>query len=236
MFSVLKRYFGLPSQLYQQQQQLAKRMGWSPGLSHYLNTPLPCIEALIYQVDLVAFDFETSGVDAQQDHILSLGWVDMTLDGIDLAASEEWFVRHPQFITAQSAEINHITPQTLSAGLTLDEAMDRLFTQLAGKVALVHGSCIERAFINQYVRQRYGITELPCVWVDTLQIEKQFTYQGKTGIQHSFQLNDVRTRYALPQYSAHSAAMDALATAELFTAQIKSIFRGHLPRVSKLML
>ncbi|EKO3676155.1 exonuclease domain-containing protein [Vibrio metschnikovii] len=236
MFQALKRHFESSSKRYQQQQYLAKNAEWSPGLAHYLNTPLPCIEAMIVQVDFVAFDFETSGVNARQDNILSLGWVDMTLDEIDLAASEELFVCHPQFITAQSAQINHITPKTLSAGLTLDDAMDRLFIRLAGKVALVHGSCIERAFVERYLQQRYGLEQFPCVWIDTLQIEKQMTYQGQTDIQRSFQLHDVRARYGLPQYSAHSAAMDALATAELFTAQVKSIFRGHMPRVEKLMM
>lgn len=237
MLETIKRHFGggLPK-LQQQHDALAARADWTPGLANYFSQPLPDVDALVYQHDLLAFDFETSGVDAGHDQILSLGWVGMTLDQIDVAASEEIFVRHPEFVTADSAVINHITPQVLAHGVTLDEAMDRLFGQLAGKIALVHGACIERAFVAQYMRERFAIEHFPCVWVDTLQIEKQMTYAGKTECGTSFQLNDVRTRYALPQYNAHSAAIDALATAELFIAQMKSLFKNHPPKVSKIMM
>ncbi|AMF92107.1 DNA polymerase III subunit epsilon [Vibrio fluvialis] len=236
MLNALKRRFGGGyHKMVKQHQLLAARRDWPTGLEHYFSQALPSPEALVYQMDMVAFDFETSGVNASQDQILSIGWVGMTMDHIDVAASEELFVRHPEFVTADSAVINHITPDVLSQGVMLDDAMDQLFNQLAGKIALVHGACIERAFVAQYMRERFGVEHFPCVWIDTLHIEKQMTYAGKKAPGTSFQLNDVRQRYALPQYTAHSAAIDALATAELFTAQMKSLFKNHPPKLSKLI-
>ncbi|EGQ8493483.1 exonuclease domain-containing protein [Vibrio cholerae] len=236
MLNVLKRHFGFGyHKIVKQHQRLAAHRDWPIGLEHYFSQTLPSLEALVNQMDIVAFDFETSGVNASQNHILSIGWVRMTMDHIDVAASEELFVRHPEFVTAESAVINHITPELLSKGVTLDDAMDQLFNQLAGKIALVHGACIERAFVEQYMRERFGVEHFPCVWIDTLHIEKQMTYAGKTAPGISLQLNDVRQRYALPQYTTHSAASDALATAELFTAQMKSLFKDCAPRVSALI-
>lgn len=153
MLNALKRRFGGGyHKMVKQHQLLAARRDWPTGLEHYFSQALPSPEALVYQMDMVAFDFETSGVNASQDQILSIGWVGMTMDHIDVAASEELFVRHPEFVTADSAVINHITPDVLSRGVTLDDAMDQLFSQLAGKIALVHGACIERAFVAQYAR------------------------------------------------------------------------------------
>lgn len=236
MLGALKGWFASGEQKRLQRHKMLAERHWPAGLEYYFSQPLPSSEAMVYQLDMLAFDFETSGVDAEGDQILSMGWVGMTMDQIDIAASEELFVCHPQFVTADSAVINHITPDTLSQGLALDDAMDRLFYQLAGKIALVHGACIERAFIEQYMRQRFDIDDFPCVWIDTLQIEKQRSYAGQTDSGASFQLEDVRRRYGLPQYHAHSAAVDALATAELFTAQIKSLFKSHPPKISALMV
>ncbi|MEI8634577.1 hypothetical protein P4S72_26265 [Vibrio sp. PP-XX7] len=139
-------------------------------------------------------------------------------------------------MNASSASINQIVPDALKDGLDLDDAMSQLFTQLAGKIPLVHGACIERAFIDAYFQQRFGIASAPCLWVDTLKIEKMLTYSGKTNLNRSFQLQDVRSDYRLPNYSAHSAAIDALSAAELFIAQVKSIFKSHPPRLSKLVM
>lgn len=236
MLDLFRRRFGTGHQkLYTRHQELAARHDWTPGLARYFSQPLPDLDTLVSQHEILAFDFETSGVDVERDQILSIGWVAMTMAQIDVAASEELFVRHPEFVTADSAVINHITPEVLARGVTLDQAMDQLFEQLAGKIALVHGACIERAFVERYMRERFGVESFPCVWIDTLQIEKQMTYAGKTASTTGFQLDDVRRRYGLPQYHAHSAAVDALASAELFIAQMKSLFKSHPPKVAKLV-
>jgi DNA polymerase-3 subunit epsilon len=236
MFEVIRRYLAGWHKVYEQHKELSCKMQWPPGLKEYFMTPIPSLDALVFQVDLIALDFETSGLNAATDQILSIGWVPMSMDQIDVGASQEFFIRNPEYVNADSASINQILPDALENGIELHDAMARLFTQLAGKIPLVHGTSIERAFLEAYLETYFGISNFPCLWIDTIKIEKNLTYTGKTNTNCSFQLNDIRQRYGLPNYNAHSAAIDALSTAELFTAQMKAIFRDHPPRLSKLVM
>ncbi|TKF79717.1 hypothetical protein FCV67_27310 [Vibrio sp. F13] len=65
--------------------------------------------------------------------------------------------------------------------------------------------------------------------IDTLLLEKRFSYLGKNRGHASFQLDDLRQHYNLPDYQAHSAASDALGCAELFLAQVKRLKLCHRP-------
>jgi DNA polymerase-3 subunit epsilon len=45
----------------------------------------------------------------------------------------------------------------------------------------------------------------------------------------SIRLADSRTRYGLPHYAGHNALIDAIATAELFQAQVQHHFGTDTP-------
>ncbi|MBV7299783.1 exonuclease domain-containing protein [Enterovibrio paralichthyis] len=196
---------------------------WPTELKNYLQQPLVDNTATLKDLSFVALDFETTGVDAQVDKILSIGVVDLTLERIDIASSKEWYICHGQFIKPETAKINGLTPQDLAKGLPLDEGMSRLLERIAGKVVLAHGCCIEKAFIHAYFSSRFQLEDFPAYFVDTLHIEKLFSYAGKSGAHTSYQLDDLRRYYHLPEYLSHSAASDALACAELFLVQSKKI-------------
>ncbi|SHO58184.1 exonuclease domain-containing protein [Vibrio quintilis] len=237
MFEIIRQHISGWRKLSQQHKTLAESgIEWTPGLANYFNTPLPEPDALVLQQDMIALDFETSGIEAGKDQILSVGWVPMNMSQIDLDASKEIFIKHPEYVSADSATINQIVPEALRNGVDLDDAMSQLFDVLAGKIPVVHGACIEKQFIEAYLKQRFGIAHFPCFWIDTLRVEKSMTFSGKTTLGRSFQLQDVRSAYGLPAYNAHSAAIDALSAAELLIAQVKSIFKNHPPRLSKIAM
>lgn len=235
MLKAFKRHFNPWNKVYKHHQVLSEQQRGLAGLSQYLGHPLPPLDIRLSELEFVAFDFETTGVNAQSDFILSIGMVPFTLNEIDVASASEIFINHAQFIKAESAIINHITPKMLKDGVVITQAMDNLFSELAGKVPVVHGSCIERTFLDRFVQEHLGMKSFPCLWLDTIHIEKQFSYKGKTDSRSGFQLRDVRDRYLLPSYSEHSAAVDALATSELFTAQIKSLFKHQTPLLHQLL-
>ncbi|KGY13175.1 DNA polymerase III subunit epsilon [Vibrio tubiashii] len=207
----------------QMRQAIGVDESWPQALKRYLQQPLADENTTLNELSFVALDFETTGVDAQNDQILSIGVVDLTLDSIDIASTEEWYINHGEFIKPESAQINGLTPQDLATGLTLDDGMNRLFERIQGKAIVAHGCCIEKAFIDAYVSSRYGINELPAYYIDSLRIEKQLSYAGKSGAHKSYQLDDLRRHYNLPSYLSHSAASDALACAELFLVQSKKV-------------
>ena len=204
---------------------------WPLAVKNYLTQPLVDNNVRLQNLNFVALDFETTGVDAQGDQILSIGVVDLTLEDIDIATCKEWFICNGQYVKAESAKINGLTPQDLAKGLPLDTGVDRLLECITGKVILAHGCCIEKAFIDAYFATHYQLRTFPAYFVDTLKIEKQFSYAGKSGTHTSYQLDDLRRYYNLPDYFSHCAASDALACAELFLLQNKK-----MPHLSELSL
>ncbi len=204
-------------------QQAVLQPEWRPGLKRYFSTPLPAMTARLAELEFVALDFETTGLDLREDKILSIGFVPLNVESIDLGQSEELLVNHGEFVKAASAEVNQLMPQRLALGSSCVDAMDRFFNAAAGKVILAHSANIERAFIERHMRQNYQYEGFPGYFLDTLQLEKRFSYQGRTGARSSFQLDDLRSAYGLPSYHSHSAASDALACAELFMVQFKKL-------------
>ncbi|WP_299694805.1 exonuclease domain-containing protein [uncultured Vibrio sp.] len=194
---------------------------WSIQLTQYLETPQPEPMHSMNDIEFISLDFETTGLDFNKDKILSIGIVNVSLDGIDLSSSEEVFIKHGKFIKAETAQINEITPKQLLQGVDLDTAMDWLLERIRGKVVVAHSACIEKQFIESYLHNTYKLSKFPCYFIDTLKIEKQFSYEGKCNHHTSYQLDDLRRHHNLPVYYSHSAASDAVACAELFLLQFK---------------
>ena len=122
--------------------------------------------------------------------------------------------------------IHGITHQALASAPDLLQLLDSLLAAMAGKVIVVHCGQIEREFLNSALRQRLdeGI-EFPVI--DTMELERR-VLSDRLGMigklmrkpLGSLRLADCRKRYSLPDYTAHHALTDALATAELLLAQV----------------
>lgn len=192
-----------------------------------LREKAPELDQEVNAVEFICVDFETTGMDANFDKILSIGWVTISKLKIDLQSCVQLMVNEGVQVKASTAVINHITPEMLDKGVALDEAMHELFKQSMGKVLVAHGCVIEREFIDQYLNKRFGLTTVPILWLDTLCIEKHLAQLGDSQLELDLRLSSIRRRYGLPEYSAHNALIDALATAELLLAQLKRVYRGR---------
>ncbi|MFH0258400.1 exonuclease domain-containing protein [Vibrio rumoiensis] len=223
MLKAIKTHFHPLTKLEKQRQAMTIPESASPELTQLLATPLLPVDTLLKDIEFLVLDFETTGLNFEKDSLLSIGNIQMKQNQIDMDTAAHCYVDDNQSIKAESAIINHITPQMLIEGDRLDEAMNRLFTKMVGKVVMAHGAVIERGFIQHYLLQKYGLESFPIIWLDTLKVEKHLTFhQNSTALE--LQLNDVRKRYGLPEYSAHNALIDAISTAELYLAQKSKIF------------
>jgi len=191
-----------------------------------LSAPLPGITDDLYQLEYVALDFETTGFYPENDHLLSVGYLPINNQQIAINNAVEHLVKSSENIKAETAVINHIVPEMLENGLPIVEVMNGLFAEATGKVLIAHGCIIEKRFIDHYVATQFGLPPLPLLWVDTLTIEKSFTVHRADSDSTDFRLTSIRTRHGLPEYPAHGALIDALATAELYLALLKKRFSG----------
>lgn len=188
-------------------------------------------DTLISEAEFVALDFETTGLDANQNSIISIGLVPFDLKRIYCKRSKHWLIRPQDKLQEDSIVIHGITHSDLQGAPDLRRILDEVLTELAGKVVVVHYRRIERDFFDTNLRAliNEGIV-FPLI--DTMQIEANVQHSQRSFINKlignnkiSLRLAHSRDRYNLPTYTAHDALIDAIATAELFQAQSRYHFK-----------
>lgn len=187
-----------------------------------LNQPLAEKDDDARRLDYLVVDFETSGFDASRDQVVSIGWVEIRQGVIELSRARHCLIRNGEEVNASAARIHHLLPETLRWGYDVRDGFSRLLSEMPGKVLIAHGAAIEKRFLSAYVNRYYGLDALPLVWLDTLRIEQYRRRRGQT--RPDWRLASVRRQYHLPSYPAHHVLTDALATAELYLAQLHGLF------------
>lgn len=208
-----------------------------PPIYQLLTSPLPEPNTDVRQQTLISLDFETTGLNPHKDKIISIGWVPITQNVIQLSGARYFLVKSLSKKSNRQAIIHHILPEMQRQGIPLQQGIDVLFEQLAGKVLLTHGSVIERQFLTYYTQQQ-GWPSLPLIWLDTLKIEQKYqrySWQYHTGANEDWRLSHLRKNYHLPDYQAHHALSDAIATAELYLAQLTRLFAKDYVSLETLM-
>ena len=189
----------------------------------------------IVNAPLVAMDFETTGLNAEEHEIVSVGIVPFSMHRILCRESAHWLVKPAQNLTEGSVVIHGITHSDINAALDLESILEELLSAIAGKLVVVHFRHIEREFLACALLDRLG-ESIKFPVVDTMAIELQILRRQQGLMDRLFKrspgslrLGDCRRRYGLPHYQAHHALTDALATAELLQAQIAYHFSDDTP-------
>lgn len=172
------------------------------------------------EVDLLAIDLETTGLDPRRDHVLAVGWVPVRGARVVLADAVHVAVRPPAGVAVgQSATFHGLTDDALAAARSLDDVLPDVLAALRGRVLLAHHAPIELGFLEQATRAAFGC-HLPVTAVDTLALQHQLEVGDHGEVRPDrLRLDDARRQFGLPRYPAHDALVDALATAELLLAQ-----------------
>jgi DNA polymerase-3 subunit epsilon len=213
-----------------------------PRLTNFYSAGTFHEDTKVEDVEFVALDFETTGLDADKNSIISIGLVPFTLQRISCREAKHWFVTPEDKLKEDSIIIHGITHSDLKGAPDLLRILEQLLDELAGKVVVVHYRRIERDFFDAALRSliNEGIV-FPIV--DTMQLEADLLrneahkwknlFKKKETV--SIRLGNSRTRYNLPTYPPHDALTDAIATAELLQAQIQHHFSPETP-INKLWL
>lgn len=224
MTSVFARFLGKD---HQRKKALSKVAPGGP-LADYLASPFPHKHSNCRDLEIVALDLETTGLDPVRDEILSIGLVHIVDWAVKLSTSWHSIVRVDRAIPGETAIIHQITDDQAAAGAPLEELLPEVLSRLAGRAMLVHYSPIEQNFLSAACQRLYGAPFVASI-IDTLEVA-QNNYQRRN---HTIQPGDLRLfnlrpRYNLPQYKAHNALSDAIATAEVFLALADNLY-PHQP-------
>ena len=139
-------------------------------------------------------------------------------------------------MAASSVLVHGITHGELDSAGDLGAILEHILNSVSGKLVVVHYHRIERQFMEEGSRRCFDQTiKFPVI--DTMLIEEAVHKRGRGNLLKVFQnpdapslrLPDSRRRYGLPVYSQHHALTDAIATAELFQAQVAHHFSNQTP-------
>jgi DNA polymerase-3 subunit epsilon len=207
-----------------------------PRLQAFYRAGCVAADTPLEQVPLLALDVETTGLDASQHAIVSLGLLPFNLQRIRCGEALYWVVKPASELSGESVTFHHITHSDIRHAPRMAQILGELLAAMAGKVMVVHYRHIERSFLDQALRQQLG-EGLQFPVIDTMQLEARLHPKRHPGWLGrllgrqplSIRLADSRLRYNLPQYQAHHALTDALATAELLQAQVATRYAVDTP-------
>ncbi|MCW8334298.1 3'-5' exonuclease [Vibrio paucivorans] len=198
-----------------------------PALKSFYQQTLPNADTPMDEIEFIALDFETTGLDPKKDDIITIGLVPFTLNRVFINRAKHWTVRPRKQLKEESVVIHGITHNDVLDAPDLSEIIEEVLEAIQGHILVVHYRRIEREFLDRALRTRFdeGI-EFPVV--DTMQIETAIQAKWAGGFWNrlkgikpqSVRLGKSRLRYNLPAYTPHHALTDAIATAELLQAQI----------------
>lgn len=194
-------------------------------LKQLLLSKAPDTNKKIIDTEFLIADLEMTGLNPKQDKILSIGTTQIKRKSIVHADAKHQLVFQANADLRNSAPIHRIFEPDLLEGEEMVAALASFLEQLEGRVLILHHAALDRKFLTAVCKKHFGV-ELLCLTVDTMFLElKRFQKRGKEP--HKLDLANTRLRYNLPAYTAHNAAIDALATAELFLAQLSYIDPYH---------
>src|SRR5690606_3459761 len=173
-----------------------------PLLAAFYQANWPTPDTPLDDVEFVALDIETTGLDARRHAIVSIGLIPFTLARIRSDQAWHQLVRPYGDLIPESVTFHHITHSDIRRAPRFGEILESLLQRLAGKVAVVHYRNIERTFIDEAVRHALG-EGLLFPMVDTMQIEADLYPQRQPGWLRrlrgqppiSIRLADSRARY-----------------------------------------
>ena len=204
----------------------ARRACNLPLQQRLLEQPLPERGTRIADLEMVALDFETTGLDAQRDQVIAAGWVLIRGDRILMASAREIRVRHDdEQGVGQSATIHGILDSDLDDAEDAAALVEQLLPELAGRPVVAHAAAIERGFLATLLRRMGGVP-LPNPFIDTMALERRLLDAAGSGVRElhgDLTLDACRARRGLPDHQRHSAGADAVAAAELLLAQIAQL-------------
>jgi len=180
--------------------------------------PSPPWDSAVYWT----LDLETGGLDVKRDAILAVGMVPVRQGVIALRDAWQTLVRpETGAVSAASIRAHQLVPSDVDAAPPFAEVAPEIERRLDGAVLLVHHAGIDVGFLRQAFARTRRRWPRPRV-VDTADLllrlakKERFIDPDAGARAPVLNLAAARRRLGLPDYQAHDALTDAVATAELF--------------------
>jgi DNA polymerase-3 subunit epsilon len=169
-----------------------------------------------------ALDLETGGLDPRHDPIIAVGMVPVRSGVIRLGESFSTLIRPDpgRPIRPESVRAPQLLAGDLRKSPPLHAVLLEVGRRLADGVLLVHNQGIDLPFLKEG-HARTGVPWRKPKVVDTVDLivkaaTRRRLFRPGQEEMPSLNLSEARRAQGLPDYQAHDALIDAVATAELF--------------------
>lgn len=171
-----------------------------------------------------ALDIETGGLDPRRDPIIAVGMLPVRAGIIKLGEAYQTLVRPEEGreIRPESVRAHQLVRGEVSAAPPLADVLEQVDRRIREGALLVHYQAIDVQFLKR-AHERLGRPWPKPPVVDTveliLKLDRKTRFVRPADAPPdvpSTNLTDTRRRLGLPDYQAHDALTDAIATGELF--------------------
>ena len=179
-------------------------------------------ELNIYSTSFTAVDLELTSLNPSTTQITSVGYVS-GMDGRIKLSTSGYHVINTTADLGQSPVIHGLTLDILQKGENLTDALEAVAPLFKQHVLIFHNARLDLTALNRAFKQ-CALPKLEVVYIDTLQLALyQLNKQHQVLPSNSATLSVCRQRLDLPTFNEHNALDDALATLELYFAQLAEL-------------
>lgn len=191
-----------------------------PQIKTYLTTGIANPKSVISKSQFLVLDFETTGLNSKTDQIISVGFVTIKNNSIDISSAKHFLIKTDVELQSENVGIHNLTDDMLKDAYSIKEIIPLILSNISGKFVVAHYKKIEYEFLKNICLKLYKCN-IPLIMLDTMKIELNHLNRLQQPVMPGqLRLFNLREKYNLPRYHAHNALEDAIATAELFLAQL----------------
>ena len=179
-----------------------------------------------------SLDIETGGLDARRDPIIAVGMLPIREGIIRIGQAYQTLVRPEdgREIRPESVRAHQLMRGEVRSAPPLVEVLKEIDRRLREEdvALLVHHQAIDVVFLKRAF-ERQGLKWPAPPVVDTVELilklgrKQKFLHPHELPEGPATNLTEARRRHGLPDYVAHDALTDAIATAELFLVLRKAL-------------
>ncbi|KPU59056.1 exonuclease family protein [Pseudomonas fluorescens] len=177
----------------------------------HLPTAADLAECSLREQRWVVLDLETTGLNLNKDHVLSIGAVVIEDGAIDFRQQFERTLQYPQVKLGPSVLIHGIGPSAIAAGSDPAEALLDLMEYLGDSPVLAFHAPFDQHMLGRALKDHLGF-KLQHPFLDVADIAPLLCPQAHI---REAGLDDWIDWFKLEVFERHHASADALATAEL---------------------
>jgi len=183
-------------------------------------------EKNIIKNEYIVLDTETTGLNPKKDEILSIAAVKIINNKIITSKSFKIFIKPSNKISSKSISIHHILPDDLSNSVSINEALEELFSFIKNLPIIGYYISFDINILNTYIKKYIGTT------LNNKQIELSDMYYKRYKKYSAYQFVDLKfdtiiKELDIPKLKKHDALNDAIMSAMIYLKlKNRPIYKG----------